>query len=528
MTHILNRASYKRLEKALTASLTPIELENPIRMMEKALETDARNIKLLTLYAKYQLRNRRPDMAGEACQRVLQQQPCNQSALSVLLHCYNMIGDSQRAYQTTQNLILADISEPATLGIFAATLVFSEDYVGATAVYKRLTVLYPLLAEHHTNLGAMFHYRHCVEEAEQALLKAIEIDKKQYRAYWLLSQLRAASMRNNHVALFLKQLIQPRLSEEGRILLNFSLAKEREDQKQYTLAFDNLNTANKLKFDTLNYHDDDSRQFFHAIRLSHQQSMLKVTNGYDSDQPIFIVGMPRTGTTLVEQVIAANPQVYAAGELQDFFRAMCRQAGGRGGRLPGKQVVAQIAEFNFEKLGRDYIDLTRPRTSQARYFIDKLPENFLYLGAIHKALPNARIIHMTRDPMDTCLSNYKTLFSMGMYPHSYSLDALVEYYHYYSELMAYWNQSFGEAIVNVRYEDVVSQPNVEFARIFSHCRLEWDPTYLDYRKTSAAVGTASAAQVRQPIYTSSVGKWRCYQSQLQYFAEKLAEYAPRY
>ena len=518
----LNRAAYKRLEKALASSLSPKEIRDSIELMEKTLNADSKNIKLLILFAQYQLRNRRPDMAGEACERVLEQQPCNQSALALLLHCYYTVGDSQKAYQTTQNLILDDLEESSTLEVVGATLVFAEDYVAATAVYKRLTTLYPRLAEHHTNLGTMLHYCHCVEDAEEVLLRAIKIDKKQYRAYWLLSQLRVASEHNNHVALFTRQLMQTNVTTEGRVLLNFALAKEREDQHHYDLAFEHLKAANQLKFDTLNYHDENNSQVFRAIRISHQQSTSKVTDGYHSHQPIFIVGMPRTGTTLVEQIIAADPKVYAAGELQDFFRAMCRQAGGRGGRLPTKQVVEKIVEFNFEKLGRDYIDLTKPRTSQSCYFIDKLPENFLYLGAINKALPNARIIHMTRDPMDTCLSNYKTLFSMGMYPQSYSLEAIVEYYRYYVELMAYWNESFGDAIVNVRYENIVSQPNEEFTRIFNHCRLEWNSKYLDYHKDAAAVGTASAAQVRQPIYSSSVEKWRHYETQLKGFAEKLA------
>ncbi len=518
----LNRAAYKRLQKALTSNLSPVEIKCSIELIEKTLNTDSRNVKLLTLFAQYQLRNRRPDIAGEACQRALQQQPCDQSALALLLHCYNMVGDSQKAYQTTQNIIVDDLRDSSTLEVLAATLVFAEDYVAATAVYKRLTTLYPRLAEHHTNLGAMLHYCHCVEDAEEVLLRAIKIDKKQYRAYWLLSQLRVTGAHNNHITLFTRQLLQTNVTSEGRVLLNFALAKEREDQHQYDLAFEHLKAANQLKFDTLNYRDEDNSQVFRAIRFGHQQVMSRVADGYHSHQPIFIVGMPRTGTTLVEQVIAADAKVYAAGELQDFFRAMCRQAGGRGGRLPIKQVVEKIVEFDFEKLGRDYIDLTKPRTSQSCYFIDKLPENFLYLGAINKALPNARIIHMTRDPMDTCLSNYKTLFSMGMYPHSYSLEAIVEYYRYYAELMAYWNESFGDAIVNVRYEKIVSQPNEEFTRIFNHCRLEWDSKYLDYHKAGAAVGTASAAQVRQPIYSSSVEKWRHYEPHLKDFAEKLA------
>lgn len=230
--------------------------------------------------------------------------------------------------------------------------------------------------------------------------------------------------------------------------------------------------------------------------------------------PLFVLGMPRSGSTLVEQILASHPKVFGAGELTDFQDA----AAGFGdtGSVPvsAPEAVASFTGDRLRQLGASYVDRVRALAPAAERIVDKMPANFRLAGLIHLALPNARIIHTVRDPVDTCLSCFPKLFA-GDQPYCYDLGELGRYYRAYEALMAHWRHVLPQGVMlDVQYEAVVDDIEREARRIIAHCGLEWDDACLSFYKTRRVIRTASAAQARQPIYNTSVGRWHPYSSMI--------------
>jgi hypothetical protein len=253
--------------------------------------------------------------------------------------------------------------------------------------------------------------------------------------------------------------------------------------------------------------------------------MCQGDSGFETGEPIFIVGMPRTGTTLVERMLAGHSAVSSAGELHDFsselVKEISRVSGGKP--VPKQEIVAASVKVDFARLGRNYIAAARQAAGgSTAHFIDKLPFNFLYCGLIQRALPGARIIHMMRDPMDTCYAVYKTLFGQA-YPFSYDLDELSTYYIAYRRLMDHWRRVMPGKMLDVKYEDVIADPERQARRLVAHCGLDWEQGCLEFHQSDAASTTASAVQIRQPLYSSSVLKWLNYERQLESLKIRLTE-----
>ena len=238
--------------------------------------------------------------------------------------------------------------------------------------------------------------------------------------------------------------------------------------------------------------------------------------GCDAEDPIFILGMPRTGTTLVERILDSHPQVQSAGELNNFSLELIRLVKESATSAPSTRLdfVAASAAIDFAKLGAAYVQSVRPLRDDSPRFIDKLPFNFLYAGLIHLALPRARIVNLQRHPLDTCYAVYKQLFR-DAYPFSYDLTELAQYYVAYDRLMRHWNDVMPGAILTLRYEDVVADIEGSTRCLLQYCGLPWDDACLRFHENRRASTTASATQVRQPLYDSSVGKWRRVKRQLQ-------------
>jgi hypothetical protein len=238
--------------------------------------------------------------------------------------------------------------------------------------------------------------------------------------------------------------------------------------------------------------------------------------GCSSPDPIFIVGMPRTGTTLVERILGSHSSVHSAGELNHFSLELIRLERRANDRPAASRLdfVARTADLDFRALGDAYLASTRPLRDGRPYFIDKLPFNFLYAGLIHLALPQAKIINLQRHPMDTCYAVYKQLFK-DAYPFSYDLEELGRYYVAYHRLMQHWNAVMPGVMHTVWYEDVVADVEGETRRLLDYCGLPWEDQCLRYYQNPRSSTTASALQVRQPIYDTSVGRWRAYARQLE-------------
>jgi hypothetical protein len=243
--------------------------------------------------------------------------------------------------------------------------------------------------------------------------------------------------------------------------------------------------------------------------------------GNPSSVPVFIVGMMRSGSTLVEQILASHPQVFGGGELKHFGESVKRIPTTPAGSATFPELVLGMTGQDYRDLGTRYlaeIDRFAPR---ATHVTDKMLENFLFAGLIHLALPNAPIIHTVRDPVDTCLSCFSKLFAEGQ-NHTYDLAELGRYYRHYQTLMAHWQCVLPPGrILDVYYEDVVADLERQARRIIAHCGLDWDPRCLTFHQTHRSVLTASTAQVRQPIYSNAVGRWRVHREALEQLLAEL-------
>jgi tetratricopeptide (TPR) repeat protein len=386
--------------------------------------------------------------------------------------------------------------------------------VEALASYDRALALKPNYAEALNNKGLILIELGLFDEASLAIERAIELDPSQARFYCSLVACKRLGPGDPRVrAMDDLARKMSSLPEDEQIDLNFALAKVSADNEDQAQSFRYLLEGNALKRKRTVYHEAITLQMFERTRGAFTREFIHSRQGLGepSSVPVFVVGMPRSGTTLVEQILASHPKVYGAGEVDDFERAMVQLDGPAKGVLRCPEMVSQILAEHLRQLGEGYLTGIRASVPAAERITNKMPGNFQFVGLIHLALPNARIIHTRRDPVDTCLSCFSTLFS-GHQPYCYDLEELGRYYRAYETLMAHWRTALPEGVMlEVRYEEVVCDLEGQARRMISHCGLEWDRRCLDFHMNERPVRTASVTQVRQPIYTSSVGRWRAYE-----------------
>ena len=265
------------------------------------------------------------------------------------------------------------------------------------------------------------------------------------------------------------------------------------------------------------YHEAADQQFFRLIAKTFDAGLVErfAGAGDPSPVPIFVLGMPRSGSTLVEQILASHPQIHAAGEMTNLDRVVrsLRDTVGRPIRFP--QCAGGFDTESLRRIGQAYLASLPPLPEGKTRITDKLPSNFIYVGLIRMILPNARIIHTVRDPVDTCVSCFSRLFGAG-HAYCYDLAELGRYYRAYHELMAHWRAVLpAGSMLDVAYEDVVGDLETQARRLIDYCGLPWDDRCLSFHTTSRTVSTASNLQVRRPLYRSSVQRWRRYEAHLQ-------------
>jgi hypothetical protein len=299
--------------------------------------------------------------------------------------------------------------------------------------------------------------------------------------------------------------------------LHFALGKAFADREQYEPSFRHFLEGNALKRRQTAYDEAATLRFFERIQAVFARELMreKRGGGDHSPAPVFVLGMPRSGTTLVEQILASHSKVFGAGELEEFGKAVASSVQANCASVTFPEIVPAMSAEQLRQLGGCYLDAIGAAARPAERIVDKLPLNFAFVGLIHLALPNARIIWARRDPIDTCVSCFSTLFG-GDQPHTYELGELGRYHRAYEALMEHWRRVLPEGVLlEVQYEDVVEDLEGQARRMVKHCGLEWEEACLTFHETQRPVRTASVAQVRQPIYRSSVGRWRPYKHQLQ-------------
>lgn len=395
----------------------------------------------------------------------------------------------------------------------------------AVPYYEKATRVEPGEAKHYFNLACLQRSLGQIGPAESNFVKTIELDPQAYEAYKLRSDLRRQTEEDNHVKALQALLADGIDDPRGKAHVCYALAKELEDLERYDSSFDALQEGAALRRGLMRYEVQRDLDTITAIQNTFDAGVFdNGGGGFDNAEAIFVLGMPRTGTTLVERILASHGDVIAAGELNNFAMVLTSllHRSNEGQKLDRNQMVALSARLDFAALGESYLQSTRPFTGNSERFIDKMPLNYLYVGLIHLALPKAKIINLQRHPMDTCYAVYKQLF-VDAYPFSYQLEELGRYFVAYHQLMEHWNAVLPGVIHTVNYETLVNDTAAEARRLLDYCELDWTPDVLKFHENRAASTTASTTQIRQPVYRSSVGKWRHYEARLEPVKRILAE-----
>jgi len=403
----------------------------------------------------------------------------------------------------------------------------ANDQPRALAAYDRALALAPDQPAFLFNRAAVRRFLGQLAQSEADYDRVIALRPTDFEAYRNRSDLRRQTDEHNHVAALRRLQMQALTDWRGAIQVHYALAKEYEDLGDYAACFEQLQAGSRLRRAHLRYDIATDLATVDWIIESFPAAAAAGPNTASSARapgPIFILGLPRSGSTLVERILGRHSKVHAAGELPSMALAIvdaARQCSGAAA-MSRRELIAQSSQLDFGALGRDYLARARAAGAIGECFVDKMPLNFLYCGLIRRALPQARIVHVQRHPMAACYAMYKTLFE-DAYPFSYDLSELGRYYLAYRRLMQHWTQAMPGQIHELRYESLIGDQLGETRRLLDFCGLDWEDACARFHENPDPSTTASAAQVRLPIYDSSLEQWRHYGDQLSELRRLLAQ-----
>jgi len=448
--------------------------------------------------------------------RAVAREPLNAEYLARRGQCLAMMKRHKEALDSAERALQAGANDAATLDTIGVVLSHVGEHTRAYEVLGQAVAAAPQNPQLQFNLASAALFVGEMEAAEAAYEAAISARPDFCRAHWALADLVTATPDKNHVQRLEQQLESlderaPGGSVNDRLYLSHALASELEDLGEYARALEVLERAKSAKRASMQWSFAEDRELFGTLEAAFDAAaVIAPRTAFDSDEPIFVVGLPRTGTTLVDRILSSHSDVTSAGELQNFGVTLKRMSGTRTNRVLDPETIRAAMNVDFGELGQRYIESTRPLTGATPRFIDKLPMNFFYIGFIALALPAARVICLRRNAMDTCVSNYRQLFRLDhpYYSYAYALDDVADYFIAFERLMAHWDRVLPGRILHVRYEELVREPRAQTARLLEHCGLPWQDDCLSFQDNAAPVATASAVQVREPIHTRSVARWK--------------------
>ena len=425
-------------------------------------------------------------------------------ALHNLGHVLVQQGRPGEAVGWFERALARNADAPATHNMLASALRALDRHDAALAHHRRALDLRPAYPQAHHDLGRLLLGLGRLDEAKASLETAIALAPERGGYYRSLSEVVRFAPGDLHLAAMEALAQRPdAMSPIDRIELHFALGKAYADLGRHESSFGQFLEGCRLMRRHVDFDEAATLAMFEQMAAVFTAELVgaKAGLGCPSADPIFILGMPRSGSTLVEQILASHPDLTGAGELTAF-----RDVAAAAMRHPDE--VGGMDGGALSALGERYLETVRSGHPEAGRFTDKMPANFLLVGLIHLALPRARIIHTVRDPVDTCLSCFTTLFADGQ-QYSYDLVELGRHYRGYARLMAHWREVLPPGVMlEVRYEDIVADLEGQTRRMLNYCGLAWDPACLEFHLSERPVWTASTAQVRRPAYRSSVGRWR--------------------
>ncbi len=497
--------------------------ENKLAVAEKLLRdflkihpTDVSAIRML---AEVAARLRRYEDASKLLARCLELAPsftaARQNYATILYRTDKLV----EAIAEVDRLLQEEPRNQGYRNLKAAALARIGEYARSAEIYKGVLKDDPSRPKVWMSYGHTLRTMGRQDESIAAYWKSIELLPSLGEAYWSLANLKTLRFTPAQVAAMRAQLARNDLEEEDRFHLHFALGKALEDERQYAESFEHYTQGNALRRKDIEYDASEATnyvwrskalftpEFFHA----------RANMGCKAPDPIFIVGLPRAGSTLIEQILASHSAVEGTMELPEITSMAGRLSGRKkkGDESAFPEVLGTLEENDFKSLGEEYLERTRIHRKLGRkFFIDKTPQNFSRIGFIHLILPNAKIIDARRHPLACCLSCFKQHFARG-HNFSYDLTELGGYYANYVELMAHFDAVLPGRIHRVTYEHVIADPEAVVRRLLAYCGLPYEEKCLRFYETERAVRTASSEQVRRPLFTDALDHWRNYEPRLE-------------
>ncbi len=383
----------------------------------------------------------------------------------------------------------------------------------AISHHRKAIAINPRYVLAYRNLGKVLHNLGRLDEAMQAYRQALELSPDEAEIHRQMSRIKRFDAVDDDVRAMEKTYARADLAEEKKMYMCFSLGKAYEDIGDFDKSFEFYRTGNTLKRKTFDFSIGTEADYIGRVQRTFTDELFGrfEGSGVQDTTPIFIVGMPRSGTTLVEQILASHPDVYGAGELSIAIDLVHALTLSEDNRYP--ENLARMEAQSFTNMAGYYLENLRRYSTDAKRITDKMPGNFLQVGLIKLMLPKAKVVHCRRNPMDTCLSIYKNLFADGHF-YSNDLEELGAYYNLYRTTMAHWENALPGFVHHVSYENLVQDMEPNVRDLLDYCDLDWHPDCLEFHKTERNVNTASAVQVRQPLYSGSIDSWKKFEHQL--------------
>ena len=459
--------------------------------------------------------------AEAICRQFLAADPALPAAWHLLGMIAHRLGKPDTAVDHIAKALTLDPGDAAAHSNLGNALKSAGKLDAAVASFHQALAIAPESAEVHCNLATAFVEGGKLEAGIASCRRALALKPDFAEAHRHLASMKIFAAHDDDIRAMEQAYAAPALSDTQRLHLAFGLGKAFEDLGRYETAFGYFVEGNRILGERQRTPVGDYGGLFEAFKKACDRALFArhLDTGCRDQTPIFVLGMLRSGTTLVEQILASHPDVHGAGEVDSLSRTISARAGTRNSaEIP--QWIGRADDAAFERAGAEYIEAIRARAPQARFITDKMPGNFKHIGLIKLMLPGSKVIHRRRDARDTCLSIFKTYFTQ-QHDYSHDLGDLGRYYGYYRDLMEHWHSVLSGFIHDVQYEDLVADQAGQTRRLLEFCGLAWDDACLAFHETDRPVATASAGQVRRPIYKDSVQLWKNYETQLATLFESL-------
>ena len=473
------------------------------------------NVTAMRLWARLGMRRNRYEDAEVLLKRAVEVAPDFNQAWADLVAVQYELQKLDEAAASAKRLIKLDPRVPNGYLLLASALASAGNHEAALQAFDRALAIAPKHVGALCGRGNVCRTIGDQDGAIAAFRDSVKANPRHAEAYWNLANLKTFRFEDAELDDMLALVGDERIPPDGQIQLNNALGLEFEARRDYDRAFEYIDRGNKLRREQEFYDRVENEEMVDMSIEVFSKEFLQANAGHgDPDpSPIFIVGLPRSGSTLIEQILASHSMVDGTHELRDLGMAVKSdpRLAAFNPRYP-KSLVG-IDEVRLRRLGAEYIRRTLRYRDDRPFFTDKNPNNFVHVGLLHLILPNAKIIDARRHPLDSCLGSYKQLFAQGQ-PFSYDLVELGEYYLEYRRLMDHWHAVLPGKVLEVQYERVVADLEAQVRRILEYCELPWEEECLRFHETERAVKSASSEQVRQPIYSTSVNTWRNYEHHL--------------